>query len=74
MMDMSLEWSCHVCGKTRPDEEIGVVSRTRDLGEGIEMKQNLRYCLVDAHCIDEAVRWASTRPVPPNWREPLEPV
>ena len=40
----ALTWTCHVCGKERPDAKISVYSSKVDMGHGIEMTQNVRYC------------------------------
>lgn len=52
-----LEWPCHVCGATRPDAEIGVVSRRRDLIPGVPMQENLRFCRVTDSCVRAAEAW-----------------
>lgn len=53
-----LEWTCHVCGKTRPDEKISVLSTTQEFN-GVEITQNVRYCNDDPACIEGAkhVKW-----------------
>ena len=47
------EWTCHVCGKMRPDEAISV--RQRPLGiDGVDACQNIRYCNDDPECVEES--------------------
>lgn len=77
----AVEWSCHVCGATRPDAEVGVISRERTLqprgalegvpGLGIPMKENLRYCLVTDACREAAEAWAAAADTATSWRDPL---
>jgi hypothetical protein len=57
-MMQDLTWTCHVCGDTRPDYKIGVRSTIiRDLN-GIELQENVRYCLDRSSCIDGS--WSAT--------------
>jgi hypothetical protein len=46
-------WTCHVCGKERPDALISVLSTTRYIGT-IPMQQNVRYCNDNPSCIEGA--------------------
>ena len=46
-------WTCHVCGKERPDAAISVYSTTKYIGT-IPVKQNVRYCNDDPKCIEGA--------------------
>ncbi len=54
---MILEWTCHICGKTRPDACISVHSKDMsadyDLPPGT-MKQNVRYCNDNPDCVEKA--------------------
>lgn len=50
---MILEWTCHVCGDERPDDKISVYSQTTTTN-GIEVKQNVRYCNDRQSCIEGA--------------------
>jgi len=47
------EWTCHVCGKTRPDDKISVYSQTLML-ENVKIQQNVRYCNDNPECIEGA--------------------
>ena len=67
----SIEWSCHVCGTTRPDGEIGVAFREREIAPGVPMRENLRYCLVDIGCAEAADAWRAAAATAASWREPL---
>ena len=46
-------WTCHVCGKERPDAKISVYSSTKYSGS-IPIQQNVRYCNDDPSCIEGA--------------------
>ena len=46
----NLTWRCHVCGELRPDDKISVAVHTRVDGNGIESKQNVRYCNDNGTC------------------------
>jgi hypothetical protein len=48
-------WTCHVCGKERPDEKIAVYSRVRPIADsGATFSENIRYCIDDASCVEGA--------------------
>lgn len=47
-------WTCHICGRERPDDKISVVSKPivfegRCIGE-----QNIRYCNDNEECMRKA--------------------
>jgi len=52
-----LTWTCHVCGKERPDDCISVfvrdVSKKYDLTPGT-MTENIRYCNDNQECLEKA--------------------
>jgi hypothetical protein len=55
-MDLSLpiEWTCHICGQTRPDDKIRVYSTDLSAEYGFEpgtIKQNVRYCEDRPQCV-----------------------
>ncbi len=54
-MEGRLTWTCHICGSTRPDEKISVLSKPLIVG-GVSMmgEQNIRYCNDRQKCIDGA--------------------
>lgn len=37
-------WTCHVCRQERPDRFISVWKSERDLGDGVAVTENVRYC------------------------------
>lgn len=42
---IGLEWTCHVCGETRPDAAISVYTRERpQFLDGLPLRENVRYC------------------------------
>lgn len=47
-------WTCHVCGDYRPDALISVVSTRRMVG-GVEVTQNVRYCIDREACVRGAL-------------------
>ena len=47
-------WTCHVCGKKRPDDKISVYIRHRTLPNGVEIDENIRYCNDKPACKNEA--------------------
>lgn len=49
-----LSWRCHVCGETRPDAAISVLSVPTMLAGGVTATQNIRYCNDRAACIEGA--------------------
>ena len=54
---LDLIWSCHVCGKQRPDAQISVLSHDTSLAYGFSlgtMQQNIRYCNDSPRCIEGA--------------------
>jgi len=46
-----LTWTCHVCGKERPDDKISVYTRHRTLPGGVQMSENIRHCNDKDECI-----------------------
>jgi hypothetical protein len=48
-----MTWTCHVCGRERPDERISVHTTQVDLN-GIAVTQNVRYCNDRPECIEKA--------------------
>lgn len=44
-----LTWKCHICGETRPDDKISVLTK-----EKCCLQQNIRYCNDKQGCIDGA--------------------
>lgn len=51
-----LTWECHICGETRPDEKISVMSKPLIInGKALfGGTQNIRYCNDKQSCIDGA--------------------
>jgi hypothetical protein len=53
-------WTCHICGRERPDDRISVA--THDIsGPRFEAKANVRYCNDSAECS------AKAHGDPPEW-------
>ena len=50
----ALTWTCHGCGRERPDHLIGVYKARPRLGV-VDVQVNLRYCIDQAACL-EAVK------------------
>ena len=49
-----LTWRCHICGATRPDAQISVLSRKKILPGEIEVQENIRYCNDNPDCREKA--------------------
>ena len=49
----ALTWTCHVCGRTRPDAAISVY-QTERMVNGVLITQNVRYCNDDPECTRRA--------------------
>lgn len=58
-------WSCHVCGRWRPDALVGVVKRPFDWGS-VQGEENVRYCRDVPSCFEGAVAKSF---LPKAWRE-----
>lgn len=44
-----LTWTCHICGKERPDNKISVLSKVVKKN-GIQYIENIRFCADKAQC------------------------
>lgn len=54
-MDLkNLTWSCHICGRERPDAKISVLTKPLIIKGQIVGEQNIRYCNDNPDCIDKA--------------------
>ena len=53
-----LVWTCHVCGKERPDDKISVHSHTV-IKNDIPITENIRYCNDNPECVKgaEKITW-----------------
>jgi len=53
-MSVGETWTCHICGRERPDAQISVQKNiTRYAGLG-EVQENVRYCNDDPECAERA--------------------
>ena len=51
----NLTWTCHICGRERPDNKISVLSKALQLNNGrICGQQNIRYCNDNPDCAEKA--------------------
>jgi hypothetical protein len=58
-------WTCHVCGRERPDDRIKVYTVDLSAEFGLEpgtLSQNVRYCEDDRRCIIKAPMIRLVRP------------
>ena len=55
-------WTCHICGKDRPDSCIGVMSYPMKGLPGATI--NARYCTDNPNCRKEALEWKDKREFP----------
>jgi hypothetical protein len=51
----NLTWTCHVCGRERPDDKISVHSTTTNV-MGVPVTQNVRYCNDNPDCIEGSTK------------------
>lgn len=49
-----LTWKCHICGEERPDALIGVAKHHHLAPSGVEMDENVRYCIDRPACQEGA--------------------
>ena len=57
---LGLSWTCHVCGRMRPDKRISVHSfQIRDAPPGFV--RNVRYCNDRPECLAGAEAWGKTQ-------------
>lgn len=50
----NLTWTCHICGKERPDDKISVLSKPLLLNGRVCGQQNIRYCNDNPECFKKA--------------------
>ena len=58
-----LGWECHICGRVRPDEKIGVFSRDSSAAYNLDpgmVEENVRYCKDDPACAASARTFSFT--------------
>jgi len=61
---MIMEWTCHICGETRPDALISVFTTDTSKKYGLPpdtMKQNVRFCKDKKSCIEGAKTFSFTK-------------
>ena len=58
---MNDKWSSHICGKTRDDEDIEVITYLLEDLPGAE--RNLRFCKDDEECRKKAEEKAKSRKI-----------
>lgn len=46
-------WTCHICGRPRPDDKISVYKHETPFA-GIMMTENVRYCNDNPNCLKGA--------------------
>ena len=54
MSNRPVTWTCHVCGKRRPDRKISVRSTAMTFPGGMSAQQNVRYCNDDPVCAEKS--------------------
>ncbi len=60
-----MTWTCHICGRARPDPAIGVRSTDTSAEHGLPagtMKQNVRYCVDLRACVEASKTHRFTEP------------
>jgi len=61
-------WTCHICGRIRPDEFIGVLRTDVSAEWGLPpgtVRQNVRYCKDTPACVEGAKTFRFTPAVEP---------
>ena len=53
-MDGFGTWSCHICGKKRPDAKISVFPKSLVISGQVLGQQNVRYCNDNPECQKKA--------------------
>jgi hypothetical protein len=66
-----LTWTCHICGRERPDDKISVMTKPLVFESGVVADQNVRYCNDDPSCRDMAPHFDFFKYVPDD--PPPEP-
>lgn len=51
----ALDWECHICGRTRPDNKISVAVHWHTYPSGMRTGSNVRYCNDNATCKSKAL-------------------
>ncbi len=54
VLQANLTWTCHICGKERPDAKISVLSKPLIISGRICGEQNIRYCNDNPGCREKA--------------------
>lgn len=49
-----LTWTCHICGRERPDDKISVMTKPLAFEGGVVADQNVRYCNDNPSCYETA--------------------
>lgn len=50
----NLKWTCHICGRERPDDKISVLTKPLIMGGKVVGEQNIRYCNDSPECVEKA--------------------
>jgi predicted subunit of tRNA(5-methylaminomethyl-2-thiouridylate) methyltransferase len=62
-LSIDLTWTCHVCGRERPDDKISVLSVSHMHARGFEVRHNVRYCNDRPECAAGAIEIEAKMPV-----------
>lgn len=49
-----MEWTCHICKETRPDDKISVFTKQTILSGVVPVTENIRHCNDNVRCIEGA--------------------
>lgn len=50
----NITWTCHICGKKRPDNKISVETHPLVINGHVMGNQNVRYCNDNNECMEKA--------------------
>jgi len=54
----TLTWTCHICGRERPDDKVSVVSKPLTFDGKVIGQQNIRYCNDNPECAAAAAEYS----------------
>jgi len=56
-------WTCHICGRERPDNRISVLTKPLIMNGKVVGEQNIRYCNDNPKCLEGAKKFSHTKEV-----------
>lgn len=54
-----ITWKCHICGETRPDNKISILTKPLAMNSGLNIgEQNIWYCNDKPECLEGAKKFS----------------